>query len=694
MNAPRLWILLIAVMVVGAAWMLTSTDDSEHVTETSAIEPRRTSSEAARALGTLQSASAPEPISSAPTAESEEKAKSQSPTLAVLSGIVLGPDGEPAPKARVALRDVEERRCDEAGRFCFEVTGREDPFELLGATEDLDWIGGKKVLVSAGQIVEDVILRLRLHPSSGIEGRVTNQNGAPLAGVDVVAMQFLPSRPDQALVGELQRLGYTEAAPFETQWQEPKSIRKAREELSANEDERRRAESELISVRQRLSQRNDEDTRLRLGQIEAMLPTLQAQEGSLKLRLAALQSRLDMLLFSGRRTAVTNPEGRYRILGLPLGFYRMQGRKEHYIATERGTVRLTRPGDRYTVDLLITEGARYRGHVFRSDRSPAAGASIWLTREKLHFKGEADAEGAFAITGLEGGEYTILARLNDEISEVGTRLFDVGVDYADQQIFLRPGARISGRVTLAGQPHENIRVRVTSLDERPVDENVVTSSDGRFELAGLATGHYRVLVDAVSHPVSGVRFLEEKRELELSLGEERLLDIDLRSGQTIRGRVTLNGAPPSVGTYVFTEHEGSHRTLIASLDTGTFSIDSLPLGPITLFARTQDQLYTGRLDIDLASSPEGGEVDLVLGVALELSGRVLDVAGRPVESVEIQAETIDAKVKLKARSSAGGQFHFGVLYPCEYRLVVTGHPALARTVDPRIDGDIELRLED
>ena len=108
--------------------------------------------------------------------------------------------------------------------------------------------------------------------------------------------------------------------------------------------------------------------------------------------------------------ALTGTDGRYRIIGLPLGDWRITARRASSYLVEK-TVRLTAPGEELALDLAFPEGAAVTGLVLLDDK-PLAGALVSLgnaeTDGRQVRQTTTRADGSFVISAVEPGTWRLL----------------------------------------------------------------------------------------------------------------------------------------------------------------------------------------------------------------------------------------------------------------------------------------------
>lgn len=270
-----------------------------------------------------------------------------------------------------------------------------------------------------------------------------------------------------------------------------------------------------------------------------------------------------------------------------------------------------------------------------------------------------DAEGRFAMTELEPGEYALVARRSGYVqqqlgqatpSTPGRHLVvDRGAVAGPLEFALVRSAVISGRVLDAnGAPADRVTVRAARLYHvagvarlRPT-EQATTDDLGEFRVFGLPPGRYVVSAEPafpfesrgafVSAPereavvtfAPSVTSLHEAQAIQVGPGDEAEAQIHLVDAvvSTIEGRVVDSRGAPVTEGFAGLQSRGGWRvtqgaTVPVNAD-GTFAIHGVPAGAytVTFSPRMQpgpsDQLAAqlarseiGRLDVEVSGDMTG-----------------------------------------------------------------------------------------
>jgi protocatechuate 3,4-dioxygenase beta subunit len=249
----------------------------------------------------------------------------------------------------------------------------------------------------------------------------------------------------------------------------------------------------------------------------------------------------------GLVSARTDHEGRFRILGVGLGFFDVEARTAGYGAAKRPEVAAGA-----TVDLLLFPAASIAGVVLGPGRHPVRGALVRAERRSdpasvLGLE-VTDARGRFLIAGVEPGSYVVKARHPDLAP--GRRDVEVAaLSEAQVEVELASGVAATGRLTDGqGRP---VQGRVTLLEfgappwNLPLAPQPNVGADGRFAVAHVPAGEHAIAVQAPGYTFQRVPIEVGPRDAGLDLGA-----VVLDRGAALTGRVTDPAGAPIEGATV------------------------------------------------------------------------------------------------------------------------------------------------
>lgn len=183
-----------------------------------------------------------------------------------------------------------------------------------------------------------------------------------------------------------------------------------------------------------------------------------------------------------------------------------------------------------------------------------------------------DETGSYTILGLDALSYKLqfvnesdLNLLDEWYNNAGDASVATSIPLAKSQqlvgkdIVLDRGAAVSGTVTFASQPLENVDVSmfVDCCDDRPF-QTAQTDAEGHYSFQKLQPGKYYLKFDAPEQPTLVTEYLGHSatrlRSAGVALGAGQIradADFEMKSGATISGSVTLAAdGSPATGTRV------------------------------------------------------------------------------------------------------------------------------------------------
>jgi protocatechuate 3,4-dioxygenase beta subunit len=210
---------------------------------------------------------------------------------------------------------------------------------------------------------------------------------------------------------------------------------------------------------------------------------------------------------------------------------------------------------------------------------------------------------------------------------------------------LNRAATIEGRVTRAddGKLVRGVKVMARSTGTTLI---VRTGADGRYRLAGLPPGAYRITFDEAAYVIV------DRQRIEATAGEMKPLDVALTPAVALVGRVNdekglpiegvqgslSSGAESRMGMMMRAmARDTSARSAFVTGPDGTFRATRLAPGlnqKLTLTHADFERRVIPGVDLP-AGAPRPATIDVVLSPGFVLSGAVKDKEGRPVEGAQV-----------------------------------------------------------
>jgi len=199
---------------------------------------------------------------------------------------------------------------------------------------------------------------------------------------------------------------------------------------------------------------------------------------------------------AGRRRAKAGTDGRFRIGGLRPGAYEVTATAETRRTREPTIVGLGVAEQVTDVELLVGAAPTVSGTVVDEANAPVPGVEVLaMGRGRDGASAKTDAKGAFVLSGLSPGSFTLMAR-----DDKHTPVFGPPIDLADKDVTgavvrVRRGLEIVGRV----DPPQACSVEHQRADDTPSGPMMIfpiapaaTNADGRFSLGPATPGKARL----------------------------------------------------------------------------------------------------------------------------------------------------------------------------------------------------------
>lgn len=252
--------------------------------------------------------------------------------------------------------------------------------------------------------------------------------------------------------------------------------------------------------------------------------------------LAQTDASLDLPAFARRFLGVaaeaeTDAEGRFEIAGLEPGRYVVSARAVGFAANAVERAIEIAGQSTAVVDIVLTPGGSITGIVTGLPPSRLVDVEISATRFAERETTSPDHAGAFALSNLALGEWTITATSGD-LAGPRTVRRAVTIRDAVESVFVElpfeRGFRFSGQVLASGKPLVGglLSVRRTGSEEVRA---TMTDHRGRFAMEGLPLGGYELTIRRTMGAI-------DQRLIDLS-GDLQGLTIDLQPPATLAGVV-------------------------------------------------------------------------------------------------------------------------------------------------------------
>lgn len=371
------------------------------------------------------------------------------------------------------------------------------------------------------------------------------------------------------------------------------------------------------------------------------------------------------------RQTASAADGSFTFSGLAPDVYQVRAVKPGF-AEEIGETVSVGSAPVADVELRLHVGGSLRGQVSGLDFKALGEARVSATSagEGETQQARPDFQGAFHLDHLAAGSWTVVAAAGDRSVRRQVEIAD-GRE-TQVELAFRNGVRLSGRVTMRGEPVADVGVSVSGLDNDSIGETR-TAADGTFALPGLAAGRLYLLVqDDLTRELL-------ERTLEIAGDREVLLELP---AQRVSGRVVDSAGDPVEQAQVTVEPEaasGSPAAAISGAD-GRFTVQGLAPGPHRVTAG-KDGFASAAARLTVPADDDVEDVELVLAPAalltLDVVGPTGGIPGR-VEAALFSADGRAVSLGIYTQSP-GGAFEIRGAAPGTYRLVASTADGVAVT---------------
>ncbi len=394
-----------------------------------------------------------------------------------------------------------------------------------------------------------------------------------------------------------------------------------------------------------------------------------------------LQVSRDDYTASSRRHA-TDDQGHFDLAADESGQLTVRAEQPGFVAAEAGPFEAVEGSEHLGLELRLADGLAIRGVVRWPDGSPAAEASVALHTAPSAFQPggakerslRTDAAGAFEVTGLVAGEFTLSARARRDVPGVAkadrvwwtARREGVAAGTRDVALVLAAGAGVRGRVVDdLGRPIASFAVRAqpagASKEGRKSVGDRFREESGAFELPAVPDGEWTLVAESTEKIESAPVVLVLPRDA------GRAVDLVIPRPASISGRVVdVDGTPAASAEVELSQHVGEFQDTVRSATTdreGKFSLQSVPVGALSLVARRNDRASSIALEPAVQAGQELADVVLALRRGGTVEGRVLDATDGPRPDVDVHLYAMDGRGMRPARTAADGTFRIENVEP-------------------------------
>ena len=637
-------LLLIALIVVGGAalagYFIFATNDAAFIEEQEGllVQGESTTTGARRSAGPNRQPEVEEQpvVEDAPT---EKTVSVAGPAEALLSGTVLGSDGEPLPEASIhcemnfpvgklnyglVSEFEEELKTDEKGTFEI-VVPAEAYFDLV-VRHDLH------APVMKSSVPSGEKLTIEMQPSAGMWGHVHRHEGGTIVGATLHFRVQDSSWEATAKTDAAGRYGVAGLPPGKVL-------------VSVEAPDCLGVEDRLVVL---VAQKpHEEDFVLNGGR--TIQGTIVDKNGT---RIEGAEVKCN------ETTVVSDIAGRFRIGGLEQDEHDIEVIAGGFLTDSR-EVNLSGSREVAEIEVELSRGGRVYGTVLDEKSEPVPDAEVKVFEswggdrymwemDETRFVTRTDANGRFEIDGLPTNNWSShRARARkDGYADAFCKSFKIKDREKPQEILLvlRQGGGISGRVIDdTGSTLEGVKL---TLEMNNVSEwssnsrnarHVLSDAEGRFKFDRLTAGSYRVSARARGHATAYKGNLKVE-----GAAETEGVELILKEGGAVRGSVKTQQGDPVAGARVRLNSMSSWGYGISD-EEGNYVIENVGEGPYWMRCRAEGYSHERKNRV----FPEDGKIDF----ELRLDGYVW---GQVVAS-DTKTPIREFTIELKIQDSTGGR---------------------------------------
>ncbi|MFV8750084.1 carboxypeptidase regulatory-like domain-containing protein [Nannocystaceae bacterium ST9] len=379
--------------------------------------------------------------------------------------------------------------------------------------------------------------------------------------------------------------------------------------------------------------------------------------------------------------------GGYRIAGMSAGAFQVTSQGPWGYGTSEGAIVLEFAERREDVDILVHRGSTVLVEVVvRETGQGCPGANLRLTQEDigLAIAATTDGSGRVELSLPIAGEYQVAvdcAGHRPVEQRQSVRVSGVRDDRSELRVEVEQGLTLRGQVLdeSGSKPIPDALVAVISTRATTPAATAIADHEGRFELTGLDAGKYVALASAPG-------WFPLDTPTESTLPSEDELEVRLRPGAALVGRVVEQGGSPALEARVLVQRHASNgrfrgETIVD--EAGRFVFEHLPPGDYgvdVIGATGQSLVDPERAEAVHATVKveAGGRSEVEFVVAARdgaITGRVVAADGEPLSSAFVCAEPSEpARGALPRQRCAAkmteldGSFEIRNLQPDRYTL--------------------------
>ncbi|MBN1318118.1 MAG: carboxypeptidase regulatory-like domain-containing protein [Anaerolineales bacterium] len=392
------------------------------------------------------------------------------------------------------------------------------------------------------------------------------------------------------------------------------------------------------------------------------------------------------------RTAATDEDGEYVIVGLQPGTYQVIAALEGYGAAIE-EVEIKQTDNMVTLDLDLNQEAILTGSILDGvTMQPVENAAIWSEVPDMSRPVSSSQTGSYTLEELTPGTWTFVVEADGYLRQETELTISSGMNTID--FHLRTSGQISGQVqnTSDGdQPIPNVQLTLFTPLGFPL--TVITDQNGEFGFTGLDDGDHRLVIgDGMFYAVRPQTFTLTNN---LNFYDNVIISLDMAE---INGTARLSDTLPAAGVPIGLAQNGELLLTTHTSDDGTFKILLFQDGEYDLIAWDSLVGIQTCEGITITLGQTVTSDDLAAG-EYQINVAILEKTWRtPVSGGWVNIERTDDAVTestgLSFIADDNGEVTITNLSPGTYRVEAGATSrAMASQVVQIIDSDVQLDLE-
>ncbi len=441
---------------------------------------------------------------------------------------------------------------------------------------------------------------------------------------------------------------------------------------------------------------------------------------------AEVEARRDapamMLGEVARRGATAGGDGRFRIGGLRPGMYELGAHTASATTRAPTRVGLGVAEQVSNVEILIGAGPVVRGTIVDEAGTPVAG-SIEIEGQRTGRLEDTDKRGAFAVTGLAPGHYTLRGHADDFVPAASPDVELADKDVDGVRVVVRRGVKIKGHV----DPRQicDVSAETEGVRGASVFEPTTTAADGEFTFGPADNGAVTLAARCPSGDQGSL-------EIHVAPGLAEQI-VKVTPGGSIAGHVVDGAGKPVAGVTVMAapQDKGDRTTIVNGVVTsgvqaittgaGTYEVRGLAAGTYDVHAldrgkplptKTEAHVALGAAEhktgIDLSVERADGLIrgtvtgadgkplaDAWVSVHQELEDMLASMSPHDTGSHTITIENTDdgANEAAPALTDAAGHFELGGLPRVPWTVVAEAQAGKLRARQGGVKPDATITLQ-